>query len=70
MKEELQKEIDENRALRENITFIQDKYRNENQRLSSENGDLKLLAQKLRLIYTNFHWLIDIVLLATILRSW
>ena len=47
LKEELQKEIDENKALRENLVFIQEKYKDENNNLNSENADLKLLAQKL-----------------------
>lgn len=47
LKEQLQKEIDENKALRENLSFIQEKYKNENQKLVSENADLKILAQKI-----------------------
>ncbi len=47
LKEELRNEIDENKVLRENLVFIQDKYKEQTQKLNSENSDLKALAQKL-----------------------
>lgn len=39
--------MDENKVLREKLAFIQDKYKEETQKLSAENTDLKALAQKL-----------------------
>ena len=50
LKEDLQKEVDENRALRENLEFMQNTYNEQNEKFISENKDLKTLTQKLTLV--------------------